>query len=35
LSHLPEADVNETASTEKPAAPMPFGQALANVLKRK
>ena len=35
LSHLPEAEANETEAAEKPAAPMPFGQALANVLKRK
>jgi flagellar biogenesis protein FliO len=35
LSHLPDAETMETESADKPAAPMPFGQALANVLKRK
>lgn len=35
LSHLPDAEATETQSTEKPAAPMPFAQALAQVLKRK
>jgi len=35
LSHLPETDAG-TADTLPPAAgPMPFGQALAQVLKRK
>ena len=35
LSHLPDTEANEPEAAEKPAAPMPFGQALANVLKRK
>ena len=35
LSHLPDAEVSETETTEKPAGPMPFAQALAQVLKRK
>ena len=35
LSHLPDADAAETESAEKSAAPMSFGQALAQVLKRK
>jgi len=36
LSHLPDAETGETApTTETPAGPMPFAQALAQVLKRK
>ena len=35
LSHLPDADVAEAETVEKPGAPMSFGQALAHVLKRK
>jgi flagellar biogenesis protein FliO len=35
LSHLPDAEANETEAAEKPAAPLSFGQALAQVLKRK
>ena len=36
LSHLPDAEAGETAPVTEPAAgPMPFAQALANVLKRK
>ena len=36
LSHLPDAETGETpAATETPAGPMPFAQALAQVLKRK
>ncbi|MDR3459493.1 MAG: flagellar biosynthetic protein FliO [Verrucomicrobiae bacterium] len=36
LSHLPDAEAGETiAPTEAPSGPMPFAQALANVLKRK
>jgi flagellar biogenesis protein FliO len=35
LSHLPEAETSETDSAEKPSAPVSFGQALAQVLKRK
>ena len=35
LSHLPDAELVETEAVEKPGAPMSFGQALAQVLKRK
>ena len=35
LSHLPEADAAETAPVEKPTGPMPFAQALRQVLKGK
>lgn len=35
LSHLPEADPTEPGPAEKPAGPMSFSQALAQVLKRK
>lgn len=35
LSHLPDAETTETDSSEKIAAPMPFAQALATVLKGK
>jgi flagellar biogenesis protein FliO len=35
LSHLPDAEAGEIESTEKPAGPMSFGQALAQVLKKK
>ena len=35
LSHLPDTETAEAESAEKPAAPMPFAQALAQVLKRK
>jgi flagellar biogenesis protein FliO len=36
LSHLPDAETGETPTpTETPSGPMPFAQALANVLKRK
>jgi flagellar biogenesis protein FliO len=35
LSHLPDSETNETETVEKTGAPMPFGQALAQVLKRK
>ena len=37
LSHLPDADGGEATTTtvEAPNGPMPFAQALANVLKRK
>ncbi|HSY19245.1 MAG TPA: flagellar biosynthetic protein FliO [Candidatus Acidoferrales bacterium] len=36
LSHLPDAEAGETTTpTEVPSGPMPFAQALANVLKRK
>jgi flagellar biogenesis protein FliO len=35
LSHLPDAETTETEPAERPGAPMAFGQALAQVLKRK
>jgi len=35
LSHLPDAEPMEPTAAEKPAAPMPFAQALAQVLKGK
>jgi len=35
LSHLTEAEADEIEPAVKPAGPMPFGQALAQVLKRK
>jgi flagellar biogenesis protein FliO len=35
LSHLPDAEAAEPEAAGKPAAPMPFSQALAQVLKRK
>lgn len=35
LSHLPDAEMVEATTTEKNAAPMPFAQALATVLKSK
>ena len=35
LSHLPDAEAGETAAAETPNAPLPFAQALAQVLKRK
>jgi len=35
VSHLPDAEVVETEAAGKPAGPMPFAQALAQVLKRK
>ena len=35
LSHLPEAEISDAETTDKPAGPMPFAQALAQVLKRK
>jgi len=35
LSHLPEAEAGENEPGEKTSQPMPFGQALAQVLKRK
>ena len=35
LSHLPDAEISETDATERTSAPMPFAQALANVLKAK
>ena len=35
LSHLPDAEAAESESVAKPGAPMSFGQALAQVLKRK
>jgi len=35
LSHLPDAEAGAADPSEKPAGPMPFAQALANVLKRK
>jgi flagellar biogenesis protein FliO len=35
LSHLPDADAVEAAAPEKPGGPMSFGQALAEVLKKK
>ncbi|HEX4349318.1 MAG TPA: flagellar biosynthetic protein FliO [Verrucomicrobiae bacterium] len=35
LSHLPDAEAGEIESAEKPAGPMSFGQALAQVLKKK
>ena len=35
LSHLPDAETAETETAEKPAGPMPFAQALAQVLKKK
>lgn len=35
ITHLPDAGEEETASTEKPSGPMPFAQALAQVLKKK
>ena len=35
LSHLPDAEVETTELDAKPGAPMAFGQALAQVLKRK
>ncbi|HEV2691644.1 MAG TPA: flagellar biosynthetic protein FliO, partial [Verrucomicrobiae bacterium] len=36
LSHLPDAEAGDTTpATEVPSGPMPFAQALSNVLKRK
>ncbi len=35
LSHLPDAEIGETEAGEKTAAPLPFAQALAQVLKGK
>jgi len=35
LTHLPDAEAGETEMTDKPGAPMPFAQALAQVLKKK
>ncbi len=35
LSHLPDAEAGEIESAEKPGGPMSFGQALAQVLKKK
>jgi flagellar biogenesis protein FliO len=35
LSHLPDVETNETEPAEKTSTPMSFGQALAQVLKRK
>jgi hypothetical protein len=35
LSHLPDAEAGATESAEKPVGPMPFAQALAQVLKKK
>ena len=35
LSHLPDADAGEIESAEKPGAPMTFGQALSQVLKKR
>jgi len=35
LSHLPDSETAETEPAEKPGGPMPFAQALAQVLKRK
>ena len=35
LSHLPDAETAEAETAEKPAGPMPFAQALAQVLKSK
>ena len=35
LSHLPDAEAAGADTAEKPAAPLSFGQALAQVLKRK
>jgi flagellar biogenesis protein FliO len=35
LSHLPDSEAAEPESAEKPGAPMSFGQALAQVLKKK
>ena len=35
LSHLPDSEMAETPPAEKSAGPMPFAQALTNVLKRK
>ena len=35
LSHLPDAEISEGEPAEKSSAPMPFAQALAQVLKRK
>jgi len=35
LSHLPDAEAGAAESVEKPGGPMSFGQALAQVLKRK
>jgi flagellar biogenesis protein FliO len=35
LSHLPDAETGDAEAADKPAAPVSFGQALAEVLKRK
>jgi flagellar biogenesis protein FliO len=35
LSHLPDAEAAEAETTEKPGAPMSFGQALTQVLKKR
>jgi flagellar biogenesis protein FliO len=35
LSHLPDCETAEAETAEKPSGPMPFAQALAQVLKRK
>jgi flagellar biogenesis protein FliO len=35
ITHLPDAGEEEPASTEKTSGPMPFAQALAQVLKKK
>ena len=35
LSHLPDAEAGETEAAGTPAGPMPFAQALTQVLKRK
>jgi len=35
VSHLPDAEAGEPETPEKPGGPMPFSQALAQVLKRK
>jgi len=35
LSHLPDAEADEAEASDKPSGPMPFAQALAQVLKRK
>jgi hypothetical protein len=35
LSHLPDAEAGEPEAAEKTGAPMSFGQALVQVLKKK
>jgi hypothetical protein len=35
LSHLPDTELTETDTAEKTSGPMPFAQALAQVLNKK